>query len=446
MYHHVDYRWLKTFLTKLLSVFLIYSIFFTTSANASTVGGWSLGGGVAQGASTVYDGTKQVIIDGKNYIKKGTAIVTPTATGVAKVLAKGVAGVALSVAVEQLLGSVDWVLDPANNQIKYTNPINPELPTYTQIWFPYDQGTPTKDTALKYGASTAEAACKTLASVMYSTSYNKFISVQINGDSAVCTLQHVAGPSYVLKPTVKITSNPNYDPQATEEQEQKTLPLDVVAAQVISNAEGNTDKKAGAQVATGAAAADIVAEAEADQTGVKARPIVDQLNNSSSTKPADETAAAQDATATGTAKPQVDPVTGEAAPPTDIALKFPMLCGLMPVVCEAAQVVVVRVPEAIEAVKEWVKDEEPPEENNDPPQIDEIDIGALNTSTFQGTAGCPSPIQVPVTFGTGGSTEISYEPICQLASKWSFIAPLIGFISGAMILIGVGRKGEDGDS
>jgi hypothetical protein len=32
-----------------------------------------------------------------------------------------------------------------------------------------------------------------------------------------------------------------------------------------------------------------------------------------------------------------------------------------------------------------------------------------------------------------------------MAEKWSFVAPLIGFLSGAMILIGVGRKGEDGE-
>lgn len=436
MYHHVDYRWLKTFLTKLLSVFLIYSIFFTTSANAS-VGGWTMSNPVAQGASTAYDGAKQVIIDGKNYIKKGTAIVTPTATGVAKVLAKGVAGVALSVAVEQLLGSVDWVLDPANNRITYSEP---DISNPVNFQYLYC-----------FSSSYNSSKCFNT----YQTTLNRYCS-DVHGGGRILDNSSIvqSGNNYQAKCLLDGSqsggalayqvANPTYDP--TAEKEEKSIPLETVAQQVISNAEGNTDKKVGAQVATGAAAADIVAEAEADQTGVKARPIVDQLNNSSSTKPADETAAAQDATATGTAKPQVDPVTGEAAPPTDIALKFPMLCGLMPVVCEAAQVVVVRVPEAIEAVKEWVKDEEPPEENNEPPQIDEIDIGALNTSTFQGTPGCPAPIQVPVTFGTGGSTEISYEPICQLASKWSFIAPLIGFISGAMILIGVGRKGEDGDS
>lgn len=92
----------------------------------------------------------------------------------------------------------------------------------------------------------------------------------------------------------------------------------------------------------------------------------------------------------------------------------------------------------------WVKDN--PENEDEAPEIpQEIDIGTLDTGTFKATAGCPSPIQVPVSFGSGGNVTISYEPICQFAEKWSFVAPLIGFLSGAMILVGVGRKGEDGE-
>ena len=93
----------------------------------------------------------------------------------------------------------------------------------------------------------------------------------------------------------------------------------------------------------------------------------------------------------------------------------------------------------------WVKDN--PENEDEAPEIpQEIDLGYLDTGTFNATAGCPAPIQVPVNLGSGGNLEISYEPICQFAEKWSFVAPLIGFLSGAMILVGVGRKGEDGET
>lgn len=123
---------MKIILRIYISLCLILSpIFLINSANAATVGGWSIGGLVADGASAIAQSTKQVVIDGKNYIKKGTAKITPTASQVSKVLARGAAGYALSVAVQQLLGAVDWVLDPANNQIIYTDPnapIDPDSP------------------------------------------------------------------------------------------------------------------------------------------------------------------------------------------------------------------------------------------------------------------------------------------------------------------------------
>ncbi|WP_312074668.1 virulence factor TspB C-terminal domain-related protein, partial [Acinetobacter variabilis] len=101
--------------------------------------------------------------------------------------------------------------------------------------------------------------------------------------------------------------------------------------------------------------------------------------------------------------------------------------------------------EVWEGFKEWAKNDENLDSDNEIPEIKEIDIGALDTSTFKGVPGCPAPIPVSINIGTGGETQISYEPICQLADKWSFVAPLIGFLSGALIIVGVGRKGEDGE-
>lgn len=93
---------------------------------------------------------------------------------------------------------------------------------------------------------------------------------------------------------------------------------------------------------------------------------------------------------------------------------------------------------------DWTKeDTQLPEPDNEIPEI-VPEIGQLDTSTFQAVAGCPAPIQIPAS-GPIQAFTISYEPICQFASKWSFVAPLIGFLSGAMIVIGVGRKGEDAD-
>lgn len=122
--------------------------------------------------------------------------------------------------------------------------------------------------------------------------------------------------------------------------------------------------------------------------------------------------------------------TTQTAPKPEIE-ELPLVCDYFAFLCEWV---------------DWTKqDTEMPEES--PLEITELDIGQLDTGTFSATPGCPAPLSAPVSIlGTSENLEISYEPICALAEKWSFVAPLIGFISGAMILIGVGRKGEDGDS
>lgn len=440
MHYHVDHRWYKTFLKKLLSVLLIYSIFFTTSVNAGTVGGWSMGNPIAQGASTVYTGTKNIVLNGADYVKKGTAIITPTATGVAKVLAKGVAGVALSVAVEQLLGAVDWILDAENNQIKYRTE-----PAQCQYLYNYN--------GKKYCPSELAAAANKFYQDMGIPNARCSASINFIGAEAIINCAGLGGQVGSASPSL----NPDYS-EAAEDEYPKSIPLDAVAQKVISNAAGGDTA---AQAATTAAAADMVAEAEKDD--VKARPIAQQLEASSTTKPADEAAAdkANEAAGEQTKNP-------DKPDTTDLKLTFPIFCNWAPTVCEAAQTVIsfpktltnwwetgkekaegwaTSISESWTEAKEWAKDDKNPDDtDNDPPEIKDIPIGTLDTSAFKGTPGCPSPIQVPVTFAKSGNVEISYEPICAMASKWSFVAPFIGFFSGALIILGVGRKGEDSDT
>ncbi|PWF33675.1 hypothetical protein DBB30_24705, partial [Yersinia pestis] len=121
-------------------------------------------------------------------------------------------------------------------------------------------------------------------------------------------------------------ANPAYDP-AAEEPEEKSIPLETVAQKVISNAQGGDTH---AQAATTAAAADIVAEAENDNT--KARPIVSQAEANATTKPADAAEAEKANEATGTSQPNT--ANPEAI---DISLEFPVFCNWAPLVCEAAQ-------------------------------------------------------------------------------------------------------------
>ena len=420
------------FIKLLLSfVIAISPIILINNANAASLGGWTLGGGVAQGASTVYNGTKNVLINGKNVVQKGVATVTPTATGVAKVLAKGVAGVALSVAVEQILGAVDWVLDPANNQIVYTDP-NADPDNGKFLYKRYD-GVIFTDLQTM--------ACQTSScSSKFFVEGAQIIGYRYTGDPNQ--------PYAFMGQMGSVVSNPAYDPT---KEEQKTIPLETVAAQVISNAEGNTDKKAGAQVATGAAAADIVAEAEKDST--KARPIVNQLESSAETA-TDETATGE-ATKTNTADP--------TAPPdvTNISLKFPVFCGWAPTVCQAASVVISfptlvtewwntgkekseswasSISQAWTAAKEWATSE-PSQENT------QVDVENNNTQEIDTqvsfSSQCPAPINLAnfSYHGISQSWTVDFSKFCDVFA--TYLRPVvisIGAFSAVLIVSGVGVR------
>lgn len=410
-------------------------------ANAAGLAGWTLGGGIAHGASTVYNGTKNVLINGKNVVQKGVATVTPTATGVAKVLARGVAGVALSVAVEQLLGSVDWVLDPANNQIKYYVDPQDVSPTY-QYGYQFGQKV---YPSIK---SAAEAYFLTVPSlkgkaVLLSTTTGKDINNRPTGiatyapDPKVLTDKRTVTFSYV--------ANPLYDPKA--EREEKTIPLETVAQKVISNAEGGD---VAAQEATIAAAADIVAEAEKDST--KARPIVTQLESSA------ETATDETATGESTKPDTADPT----APPdvTSISLKFPVFCGWAPTVCQAAQVVISfpntltdwwetanskadgwanSISQAWTAAKDWFTSENHSETNLDIDTSQDIQPN----STINFSTQCPS--KIPLVFPwNGGTLDFSFDFTIWCNAISTFVYPIVvtlGSLHALYIVTGVRQNG-----
>ncbi|RKG42822.1 hypothetical protein D7V68_17370, partial [Acinetobacter cumulans] len=57
----------------------------------------------------------------------------------------------------------------------------------------------------------------------------------------------------------------------------------------------------------------------------------------------------------------------------------------------------------------WTKENNDIAVDNEVPEINSIDVAQLDTGTFKATPGCPAPILAPVSFGTGGTVEISYE-------------------------------------
>ena len=404
------------FIKLLLSfVIAVSPILLINNANAS-VGGWSMSNPIAQGASTVYTDTKNVIINGADYIKKGTAKITPNAAQVAKVLRGGAAGYALSIAVEQLLGAVDWVLDPANNQIKYK-------------------------------VSPFGTGCKSAFNRINNSSY---------GGGAVLTSCTLTGnnntkANFCLKYVPNNSTSCFSGIADNVEAQEKTIPLETVAQKVISNAQGGD---AAAQVATTAAAADIVAEAETDN--VKARPIAQQLEASSSTKPADESAAAEANTATGTQTQ--NPTKPDA---TDLKLEFPAFCGWAPTVCEAAQVVIsfpqtltnwwetantkadawaTSISESWTAAKEWATSE--PSQDNTQVDVENNNTQEIDTQVSFSSQ-CPANIKLAdfSYHGISQSWDVDFSKFCDVFA--TYLRPVvisIGAFSAVLIVSGVGVR------
>jgi len=431
---------------RFITVFIAFSLYFNsfTIAHAAGMNGWTLQNPIAKGASVAYEGVKNVIINGKNIVKTSTALITPNATQVAKLLGKGVAGVALSFAVEQLLGKVDWVLDPANNQIRYKEKDAGGVaqPTDNFCWYGNSSG---KSICYSSIESAANAECPVFMGI--GAKFSGRI-VEANSSTAYVRCELNGGERYA---TVNKIVNPAYDPNAVpQDKPEKTLPLDTVAAQVISNAEsGNSDAK----VATTAAAVDIVAEAEKDNA--KARPIVNQLEANSKT----ETDADAN-TATGEAKPNT--TTGG----TDLALEFPTFCGWAPQVCEAAQTVITfpqtltdwwneskqktdswakSISDAYVSTKEWFQKE--PELKDEPLEIQDqniTDYARKDYVTFG--ASCPfSPNQVSLPLGVLG--ELSFESdltfICTFGNEARPFVIGLGYLGGLIFLL-IGLRNGNG--
>jgi hypothetical protein len=443
MHNHVGHRWIKTFLKQLklasriyLSTAIVLSpIFFINSANASTLAGgsgWRVASTVANGVGVTVNGVKDIIVNGASKTVTGVANVTPSAAQVGKFMGKNLGAAAVVGAVDLLLDGVDWVIDEGGKVTKKNTdtPFNdPSVPYY------YSSG--------GFSSSSESGLASKILSDMQRTFPGVFVSSRIDkSNPALSNILICRQDGNCNQYQYEKVQNPDYNPAAPipenvpiNDREGKPLTLVSLGQMVIDQAQeevrtGNPAVPIATPV-TQAAATAVVGEAATDET--QARPITAELDKSVAI-PTTETAVGE------IAPPTTNPDTGEVKPGS-ISLDFPVFCSWAPSMCVLAD----KVQEAITDAREWAKNDENQDTDNEPPEIKEIDIEALDTSTFTGVAGCPAPIVVPISFGDGGETEISYEPICQLAEKWSFVAPLIGFLSGAMIIVGVGRKGEDGE-
>lgn len=407
--------------------------------NAGTIGGWTYSNPISKGASAVISATKNVVINGKDFIKTGSATITPTATQVAKTFGKTAGALALTIAIEQILGTVDWVLDPDNNSIKYTPKAITQPQNYEQYrWF-YGGGSAFGGDQYFSSSLDPAAICNLVlaASSGKSPWYYDRVSVSSFSQTQINCYVSSSTTSFNGGAYVQRDRNPIYDPSATAptDNQPKSLPLSTIAARVIDNAKTGEPK---AQAAIMQAATDILAESETDST--KARPITSQLEQSAETKPADAADALKQNT--GTAK-----TTNPDGSVAESEFEMPVACTWMPIVCEAASVVINKPVEWAQDIKA-AYDDAVDYFKSEPEQTDNtLDIGEENqtqpdtTISFQ--TSCPA--KIPLTFNWNGQTlDFSFDFTIWCESISTFVYPIVvalGSLHALYIVAGVRQDG-----
>ncbi|MCH2013742.1 hypothetical protein MKX19_16830 [Acinetobacter pittii] len=440
----------------LLSILLVFSqIIVINQAIASTVAseGWSVTKRIVNGATTFYDGTKNVVLNGKNYAAKGTAAITPAANQVSKMIVRTGAVLAVDLAIKTLIGAVDYVMDPANNRVKYFVVGDPSDPKDPSVQYYYQTGA---FGVTKYFSSNSAAAtdqCTRNAqgygwTLVSATPYN-WTTSEVGMRDAKCVIKRSpTDADETFNWGYQRVLNPAYNPSAQPNKEEKYLPYDAVASQVISDAVAEkSDAKAYVS-----SVADTALDNDESRQIVGADVVNQQLNNSQSI--------ATNGTATGTSTPTTgtgDP-SAPTAPPSDITLNFPVFCDWAPTVCSAAQTVISfpqtltswwtdgkkAVSDAWTYAKEWMSKEDKPSEPTEV-QIDQTAPQVPNTSYFNWGAYCPftAGAQTISLGDTSASIDYDLSSWCELASDLRPFVLAAGALMSFLIAAGIVMGRED---
>lgn len=127
-------------------------------------------------------------------------------------------------AIGQLIGAVDWVLDPANNQITYVDPNQSQEPFSKHYYQPPGQSYKCYSLSSCKSAVQASNSANKVNSCSFKSSGDMYCSITLKSGQTI---------NYELRKYV----NTVYDP--TAEPDRKTIPLTTVADRVISNAESS---------------------------------------------------------------------------------------------------------------------------------------------------------------------------------------------------------------
>ena len=214
---------MKTIIKKILMIYIsLVLIFAPSSVFAASAGGW---------AFNSFNVATSVVTAFKNGASASVAVAkSPITSKIAKGIVGGaIVGAAIPLAISQISGialtAVDWVLDPANNTIKYKDKTAPAVITGTKYHFYQDYNN------LKL-YDTPQAACNAADLVAYYPHMAGFASsggVVWTGTKCVLDPNNFKWEGYRIEP-VSVNIPNDY----------KTIPIPTVSDKIYDNAKTDT--------------------------------------------------------------------------------------------------------------------------------------------------------------------------------------------------------------
>ena len=404
---------MKKYALVFLSVFLFISAPFAAHANIVTATGKYLINAVKHVPGAVRVDATNTATGAKHVIKHGISSADLGKSIGAGIVGFGVgtgAGFAFKAITGLALDAVDWVMDPANNAIRYTVPA---VPAAGEIPAPVGKGwviTGVDDG--RYFASNIAAAKYSCAN--YSGSYSKFD--RLEGSIVYC--KNSAGESQYAG-SVNVDIKPANKPLlGSAPPTKKSIPLNTLAQKILELADaGNAaaQKDVETHVAHKAQNGDL--DNELDNA-----PDITQPENPEEPNPEE---------------PQECP--SGSVKVDDVCVKIPDSDGDEPLFCDSS--------EFTKKVCDWI-DWTQTEHDEPEPDSGKVDIKdksedlSIDNDRIDFSNQCPAP--TPINTSVGGfpvSTELNYQPLCDFFTMLNPFVIGMGGISSALIIAGGARRG-----
>ena len=408
---------MKKYAIVFLSLFLVVSLPFAAHANIVTATGKYLinavkkipGGAKVEATNTV-TGAKHVIKHGVSSADLGKSI----GAGIVGFGVGTGAGLAFKAITGLALDAVDWVMDPANNSIKWKEKGEGAIGSDAQAGYSWT----VNNVAPLIKLPTPAAVAAELEKRAFSSTGSDFVSAKrvsfkrTNSTTYTLALEVVrTGGTY--KPFYEIirVDDPNQKETGTPSSDYKSLPLVDLAKKTLELADGG----------------DVDAQ-KAVEDHVTHRAQNGDLDN--------ELDNATDITEPENPEEPKECPSGSVKV-DDVCVKIPDSDGDEPLFCDSS--------EFTKKVCDWIDWTQAEPEEVTPEQIDIKEVEADNSNKIDMSGECPAPYQLNFSIsGYAQNHSISYEPLCNALILLKPIFVGSGALSGMFILMGYSRASNTG--